>query len=114
MNISYIRKRLTVNISGKQIKETYANELKVLCEHMDKRDKFYRLLEEHYQKTGEIPHEYISGWAGYLTEGRYLMNYTDEFASWKKLKKVYKRIKNCAILNTINILNGGRNEKAWH
>lgn len=108
MNISYIRKRLTVEATGKKIKETYSEELKTLCEQMDKRDKFYRSLEEYYQKTAEIPEKYIPGWTGYLTEGRYLMNYHDETESWKKLKKVYKRIKSCAILNTINRLNKGK------
>ena len=64
-------------------KEIYKRELDILIEKFDKRDKFYKMLEEYKFNHGQIPTKWLPDWTAYVSDGK---------RPWRQVPGVMKRL----------------------
>lgn len=91
-----------------QYQKIYREQLDILIHKMDKRDNFYRLLEEWKLKYGEVPVSYLGDWVAYTSDSRYLNN----GKTWRDVKGVFKTIKKAAHITALKILQGVNNDNS--
>jgi len=72
-------------------KEIYAEELKIMEDHMDKRDHFFELMDTMIKEQKPIPAQYQNDPAIMLN----LTNY-QSFGSWRNQMRVVLRVRDAA------------------
>jgi hypothetical protein len=78
-------------------KQKFEEAFKILSDYMDKRDEFYKLLQEEVDKNKKgstpedeynaVPLQYKSDWAAYVKDGK---------RPWKRNRKAYMKIRKTA------------------
>lgn len=72
-------------------KDLYAEELKIMEDQMDKRDHFYKLLDEAMKKSKPVPAKYTEDPAIMLN----LVNY-QAFGGWRNQMRVVLKVRKAA------------------